>query len=169
MIRIEIDFIKDSNTYAKIVIEPFDRGYGVTIGNSLRRALLTSIPGAAITSIKIDGVSHEFTTIKDVLEDVTDIILNLKGVRFKMQDEGPELITIEFHGPCKFTGADIGSLTRQFGVLNPKHHIATITEETTVVFEIRISRGKGYSLAVKNKRTDDTIGTIPIDAIFNPF
>lgn len=165
---IEIDFIKDSDTYAKIVIEPFDRGYGVTIGNSLRRALLTSIPGAAITSIKIDGVSHEFTTIKDIHEDVTDIILNLKGVRFKMQDEGPELVMVELQGPCEFTGSDIANVSKQFEVLNPKHHIATITEEKTLVFEIRISRGKGYSPAIKNKRQDDTLGTIPIDAIFNP-
>ena len=166
--ELDIQVIEESDNYTKVVAEPFDRGYGVTIGNTLRRSLLTSIPGAAITSIKIDGVSHEFTTIKGVLEDIADIILNLKEVRFSMLDEGPELVLVELHGPCKFTGADIGNLTKMFEVLNPKTHIATITEEKTIVFEIRISRGKGYSSAVKNKRKDDTIGTIPIDSIFNP-
>ena len=165
---INIEFFEESNNYTKVIAEPFDRGYGVTIGNALRRSLLTSIPGAAITSIKIDGVSHEFTAIKGVLEDIADIILNLKEIRFTMLDEGPELILVELHGPCKFTGADINNLTKLFKVLNPKQHIATITEEKTIIFEIRISRGKGYSLAVKNKRQDDTIGTIPIDSIFNP-
>ena len=165
---INIEFFEESDNYTKVIAEPFDRGYGVTIGNALRRTLLTSIPGAAITSIKIDGVSHEFTSIKGVLEDIADIILNLKEIRFTMLDEGPELILIELHGPCKFTGADIDNLTTLFKVLNPKQHIATITEEKTIIFEIRISRGKGYSLAVKNKRQDDTIGTIPIDSIFNP-
>ena len=165
---IEIEFFDESDHFTRVVAEPFDRGYGVTIGNALRRTLLTSIPGAAITSIKIDGVSHEFTSIKGVLEDVADIILNFKEVRFKMIDEGPELILVELHGPCKFTGADIGNITKMFDVLNPNHHIATITEEKTLIIEIRISRGKGYSSAVKNKRQDDTIGTIPIDSIFNP-
>ena len=165
---IDIQFVEESDDFTKIVAEPFDRGYGVTIGNALRRTLLTSIPGAAITSIKIDGVNHEFTSIKGVLEDVADVILNLKEIRFDMLDEGPELVLVELHGPCKFTGVDIGNVTKMFEVLNPDHHIATITEEKTIVFEIRISRGKGYASAIKNKRQDDTIGTIPIDAIFNP-
>ena len=166
--EINIQFIKESNQHAKIIAEPFDRGHGVTIGNTLRRALLTSIPGAAITSIKIDGVNHEFTTIKGVLEDVADIILNLKEIRFNMLDEGPELITVELDGPCKFTGADIGNLSQQFEVINSENHIATITAEKKMLFEIRISRGKGYSSAEKNKRPDDVLGTIPIDSIFNP-
>ena len=166
--EIGIEFVEESENYAKIVAEPFDRGYGVTIGNTLRRALLTAIPGAAITSIKIDGVNHEFTTIKGILEDVADIILNLKDVRFKMLDEGPEVIIVELDGPCKFTGKDIGKLSKQFEVLNSDHHIATITGDKKLSFEIRISRGKGYSPAVKNKRSDDTLGTIAIDSIFNP-
>ena len=166
--EIGIEFVEESEKYAKIVAEPFDRGYGVTIGNTLRRALLTAIPGAAITSIKIDGVNHEFTTIKGILEDVADIILNLKDIRFKMLDEGPEVVIVELDGPCKFTGKDIGKLSKQFEVLNSDHHIATITGDKKLSFEIRISRGKGYSLAVKNKRSDDTLGTIAIDSIFNP-
>jgi len=166
--EIDIQFIKESNVHAKIVAEPFDRGYGVTIGNTLRRTLLTSIPGAAITSIKIDGVNHEFTTIKGVLEDIADIILNLKEIRFNMMDEGPELIMIDLQGPCKFTGADIGNVSKQFEVINSEHHIATLTKEKNILFEVRISRGKGYSSAVKNKRSDDALGTIAIDSIFNP-
>ena len=165
---IEIQFDQDSDNCAKIIAEPFERGYGVTIGNTLRRTLLTSIPGAAITSIKIDGVNHEFTTIKGVLEDVSDIILNLKEIRFGMLDEGPELISVELQGPCKFTGIDIANVSKQFEVLNTDHHIATITEEKTIVFELRICRGKGYSSAAKNKRSDDVLGTIAIDSIFNP-
>tara|TARA_B100000945_G_C20405869_1_gene609966 strand:- start:510 stop:1481 length:972 start_codon:yes stop_codon:yes gene_type:complete len=165
---IQINCIEETDNYAKIIAEPFDRGYGVTIGNSLRRCLLTAIPGAAITSIKIDGVTHEFTTIPGVMEDVSDIILNLKELRFTAKDEGPELITIELHGPCKFTGKDVADIINQFDVLNPDHHIATITENKTLEFEVRVSRGKGYSPAARNKRQDDTIGTIPIDAIFNP-
>ena len=165
---INIQFEESSDNHAKIIAEPFDRGYGVTIGNTLRRALLTSIPGAAITSIKIDGVTHEFTTIKGVLEDVADIILNLKEVRFGLVDEGPELIGVELQGPCKFTGVDIANKAKQFEVLNPDHHIATITAEKTLYFEIRISRGKGYASAIRNKRKDDALGTIPIDSIFNP-
>jgi len=166
--EIGIQIIEESENHAKVVAEPFDRGYGVTIGNTLRRALLTSIPGAAITSIKIDGVNHEFTTIKGVLEDVADIILNLKEIRFKMLDEGPEVVNIELDGPCKFTGKNIGNICQQFEVLNPDHHIATITGDKQIIFEIRVSRGKGYTTAVKNKRSDDTLGTIAIDSIFNP-
>ena len=166
--EIGIQIIEESENHAKIVAEPFDRGYAVTIGNTLRRALLTSIPGAAITSIKIDGVNHEFTTMKGVLEDIADIILNLKDVRFKMLDEGPEIVNVELEGPCKFSGKDISKLSKQFEVLNPEHHIATITGDKKIVFEIRISRGKGYTTAEKNKRTDDPLGTIAIDSIFNP-
>ena len=166
--EIEIQFEDQSTNHAKIIAEPFDRGYGVTIGNTLRRTLLTSIPGAAITSIKIDGVNHEFTTIKGVLEDISDIILNLKDVRFNMVDEGPELVTVELQGPCKFSGIDIANVTKQFEVLNPDHHIATITDEKKLVVELRICRGKGYSIAGKNKRPDDALGTIAIDSIFNP-
>ena len=153
--EIDIQIEDQSENHAKIVAEPFERGYGVTIGNTLRRTLLTSIPGAAITSIKIDGVNHEFTTIKGVLEDVADIILNLKEIRFNMIDEGPELISIELQGPCKFSGVDIGNVSKQFEVLNPEKHIATITKKVDLSIDLRVSRGKGYSPASKNKRKDD--------------
>ena len=166
--EIGIDIQEESEKVVNVVAEPFDRGYGVTIGNSLRRTLLTCIPGAAITSIRIDGVTHEFTTIDGVLEDIADIILNLKEVRFKAIEDGPELISVELQGPCKFTGKNIAALVTDFEVLNPDTHIATITEEKSLCIDIRISRGKGYSPAAKNKRKDDTLDTIPIDAIFNP-
>jgi len=166
--EIDINIEEHSENSAKVVAEPFERGYGVTIGNVLRRTLLTSIPGAAITSIRIEGVSHEFTTIDGVMEDIADIILNLKEVRFTAIEEGPELVTVELQGPCKFTAKDIATVTTEFEVLNPDTHIATLTEEKTLNFDIRVSRGKGYSPAVKNKRKDDTLDTIPIDAIFNP-
>ena len=166
--EIGINIEEHSENSAKVVAEPFERGYGVTIGNVLRRTLLTSIPGAAITSIRIEGVTHEFTTIDGVMEDIADIILNLKEIRFNAVEEGPELVTVELQGPCKFTGKDIAKVTTEFEVLNPNNHIATLTEEKTLNFDIRISRGKGYSPAVKNKRKDDTLDTIPIDAIFNP-
>jgi len=166
--EIGINIEELSENSARVVAEPFDRGYGVTIGNCLRRTLLTSIPGAAITSIRIEGVTHEFTTIDGVLEDIADIILNLKEVRFSAVEEGPELVTIELQGPCNFTGKDISNIASDFDVLNPDIHIATLTEEKKLSIDLRISRGKGYSPAIKNRRKDDTLDTIPIDAIFNP-
>ena len=165
---INIDIQEDSKTNATFTAEPFERGYGVTLGNSLRRILLTSIPGAAITSIKIDGVQHEFTAIDGVKEDLTDIVLNLKEIRFKMINEGPENISISLQGPTKFTAKDIHKQLNDFEVLNKNHHIAEITSEKKIDIECRVSRGKGYSLAANNKRTDDTIGTIPVDALYNP-
>ena len=149
--EIGINIQEESEKVANVIAEPFDRGYGVTIGNCLRRTLLTCIPGAAITSIRIDGVTHEFTTIDGVLEDIADIILNLKEVRFKAIEDGPELVSVETQGPCKFTGENIAALATDFEVLNPDVHIATITEEKVLCIDIRISRGKGYSPAAKNK------------------
>ncbi len=165
---ININVENETDTFAKITAEPFERGYAVTVGNSLRRVLLTALPGAAVTSVKIDGVSHEYSTLKGMLENVTDVVLNLKEIRFNIINEGTELINVNIQGPGKFTGADIAKVTSDFEVLNPEIHIATITEEKEVNFEIRISRGKGYSNAERNKRKDDTLGTINIDAIFNP-
>lgn len=165
---INIDFGESSETFAKITIQPFERGYGVTIGNSLRRTLLTSIPGAAITSVKIDGVTHEFTTVPGIIEDVPDILLNLKQVRFKLDDLGPEVINIRLKGPCKFTGKDIDVKSDMFEVLNSDIHIATLTDKADVSLELHISRGKGYNSAEKNQRTDAPIGTISVDSIFNP-
>ncbi len=129
---------------------------------------MTSVPGAAVTSIKIDGVQHEFSSIDGVLEDVSDIILNMKEVIFKTINDGPEQINLSLKGPAKFTANDIGKLLNDFKVLNPDHLIATLNDKATLDIDIRVSRGKGYYAAAKNKRSDDVIGTIPIDSIFNP-
>ena len=165
---IKIKFVEDSDNHLKIVAEPFDRGYGVTVGNALRRTLMTSVPGAAITSIKIEGVQHEFSSIDGVLEDVSDIILNMKEVIFKTINDGPEQISLSLKGPMQFKANDIGKLLNDFKILNPNHLIATLNDKATLDIDIRISRGKGYYASNKNKRSDDVIGTIPIDSIFNP-
>ena len=166
---LKIDFVEETKTHSKIVAEPFERGYGVTIGNGLRRTLLTALPGAAVTSIKIDGVSHEFSTIDGVAEDVSEMILNIKKIRFKMSDEASsELISFEFDGPGELTANVFNDYLNDFEVINKKNHIATINKKCKLSFEIRISRGKGYSPSEKNKRPDDNLGTICIDAIYNP-
>jgi len=167
---LKIDINEQSKTMATFTAEPFERGYGVTIGNGLRRTLLTALPGAAITSIKIDNISHEFTTIKGISEDICDIILNLKKIRFKLNDEeaNSELLNFDIQGPMNFSASELNKYLNEFQVLNTKEHIATINTSTKLNFEIRVSRGKGYSPAEKNKRSDDAINTIPIDSIYNP-
>ena len=165
---INVKILKEEDNLLEIEATPFERGYGVTLGNSLRRILLTSIPGAAITAIKVDNVQHEFTAIDGVKEDLTDIVLNLKEVRFKMINEGPETINISLEGPTIFTAQDINKELTDFEVLNPDHYIAEITDKVKINLECRVSRGKGYSLADKNKRNNDPIGIIPVDALYNP-
>lgn len=149
-------------------VTPVERGYGITIGNSLRRVLLSSMPGAAITSVRIDGVLHEFSTIDGVKEDVTDIILNLKGVRFKLLESKPEKVMLNLKGPAEFKAGDIAKDNTQFEILNPDHHIATLNEDAEVNMELRIMRGRGYVTADMNKLPDYPIGTIFIDSIFSP-
>ncbi len=165
---ISVDISDDNDTYAKVVAEPFERGYATTLGNSLRRILLTSIPGAAVTSVKIDGVHHEFSSIKGVVEDVSQIIQNLKKVRFALNDFGPEMISFELKGPCKFKAKEINSYTTQFQVLNEDLLIANLTDKITLKFDLRIARGKGYVHSEKNRKADDVIGVIPVDSLFNP-
>ena len=135
---IKIEIVDDNETYAKFIAEPFERGYGTTIGNSLRRILLTSIPGAAITSVKIDGVQHEFSNIKGVVEDVSQMIQNLKNVRFALNDFGPEVISFDLEGPCQFLAKDINACTTQFEVLNNDLVIASITDKVKIKIELRI-------------------------------
>jgi len=166
--ELNVKVVESDDTYAKFTAEPFGRGYGVTVGNALRRTLLTSLPGAAVTSLRIDGITHEFTSIDGLVEDVSDIILNLKELRFKAIESGPELVTINLSGPWEITGADLADKLTEFEVLNPEKHIATITKKINLSIDLRVSRGKGYSPASKNKRKDDTLDTIQIDAIFNP-
>ena len=165
---IERDEATFSSTYGKFVIKPLERGFGVTLGNSFRRVLLSSLYGSAITHLRIDGIVHEFSTIPGVVEDVSEIILNLKQVRLKLANRKPEKVSFALKGPCKFTAKDIQNDNTEFEVLNPDHHIATLNKEADFQIELRIGRGRGYVPAEENKIPDHPIGTIPIDAIFNP-
>ena len=165
--KIEIVEISEDNRYGKFVCEPLERGYGTTLGNSLRRILLSSLPGAAITSIRIDGVLHEFSTIPGVRDDVTNIILNLKSLCFKMLSEEPKVIRIDVEGEQEVTAADIIP-DADIEILNPDLHIATLNKEGALHMEMTVERGRGYVSADKNKKPDHVIGIIPIDSIFSP-
>ncbi len=168
--RIELDELSYTSTYGKFIIQPLERGFGVTVGNSLRRVLLSSLPGAAITSIKIDGVLHEFSTLPGVTEDVTEVVLNLKQVRFKLHNKKPDKVVVPCKGPGVFTAADIQKASSgvDFEILNPELPIATLGREANFQMEIRIGRGKGWVTAEENKFPDMPIGTVPIDSVFNP-
>ena len=167
-LKIKVDEKNLTNTFGKFVIQPMDRGYSITIGNALRRVLLTCIPGAAITNAKFDGVLHEFSSIEGVQEDVSDIIQNLKGVRFKLDENDPEKISIKLQGPCKFTANDIQKASDEFKVLNKRHYITEINEGTTFNIELKIGVGKGYTPSESNELPNAPLGTIAIDSIFNP-
>ena len=156
-----------SNTYGKFVAEPLERGFGITLGNSLRRVLLSSLQGAAITSVKVEGVEHEFMTIPEVAEDVTDIILNLKEVLLQIHTNEVKTIRIEADGPREIKAGDIIA-DGQVEILNPGHHVLTISEGGRVRMEMTARRGRGYVPADRNKVPGQPIGTIPIDALFSP-
>ena len=161
---LEID--NDSN-YAKFVCEPLERGYGITIGNSLRRILLSSLPGSAITSVKIEGVLHEFSTIPNVVEDVPEIVINLKGVRLKLDKNEEKTLRIDVKEPGEVKAGDIitdGTVE----ILNPDLHIATVSEGGTLKMELTADMGRGYNNAEKNKKPDQAIGVLPIDSIYTP-
>ena len=165
--NIECLEIDDANNYAKFVCEPLERGYGVTIGNSLRRILLSSLPGCAITSVKIDGVLHEFSTIANVVEDVPEIIVNLKNVRLKSDDIGEKILRIDIKGEGEVTAADIVT-DGTVEVLNPELHIATVSEGGHLKMEMTADKGRGYNSAEKNKKPDQDISVLPIDSIYTP-
>jgi DNA-directed RNA polymerase subunit alpha len=153
--------------YVKFAAEPFERGFGITIGNSLRRILLSSLQGAAITSVKIDGVLHEFSTIPGVKEDATEILLNLKEVRLKLHTEGPKVIRVKAEGPKVVKAGDL--ITGEaVEILNPDHHLATLSREAKLSMEMMVKTGRGYVPAERNKEEGQPIGTIPLDAIFSP-
>lgn len=160
--------VSSNPSYGKFVCEPLERGFGITIGNSLRRIILSSLYGAAITSVKFDAVMHEFSVISGVLEDVSEVILNLKEVRFKLEDSEPKLVRIETDGEGEVTAGEIISVDGRCEVLNPKQHIATLTENASLKMEMKVEAGKGYLLAEENKDEDAPAGTIPIDAVFSP-
>ena len=157
-----------TDTYGKFSIQPLERGYGVTVGNALRRVLLTSLPGAAITNVKIEGVLHEFSTISGVKDDMADIVQNLKGVRFKLSDSKVDNVKIRLKGKHVFTAADIQAATDQFEILNPDHYITEINAKSSIELEIRIGVGKGYVPSEDNELPNAPIGTLAIDSIFNP-
>ncbi len=163
-----VEVAEASDTRGRFVIQPLERGYGVTIGNALRRVLLSSLQGIAITAIKIDGVQHEFATIPGVSEDVADIILNLKEVRFKADEVEEGNLHLNLEGPGTWTAKDIDEATSDYEVLNPDLHIATLAHDARVTVDLRIGFGRGYVPAEENKREDDPIGVIAIDSIFTP-
>ena len=157
----------DANNYAKFVCEPLERGYGITIGNSLRRILLSSLPGSAITSVKIEGVLHEFTTVPNVVEDVPEIIITLKNVRLKLDKNEQKTLRINFNGAGEVTAGDIET-DGAVEVLNPDLHIATVSEGGHLVIDMTAEMGRGYNTAEKNKKPEQAIGVLPIDSIYTP-
>jgi DNA-directed RNA polymerase subunit alpha len=165
--KIECVISSEDNTYGKFVVEPLERGYGITLGNALRRILLSSLPGVAVTSIKIDGVLHEFSTIPGVVEDVTEIILNIKGLSLNLHGEGPKVVYIDADGEGEVTAADIRT-DADVEILNPEHKIATLSGEHKLYMELTIDRGRGYVSAEKNKHPGQPIGVIPVDSIYTP-
>lgn len=161
----EVEKSKNTGTFS---LQPLERGYGTTLGNSLRRVLLTSIPGAAITHLKIEGVQHEFSTIDGVKEDVADIIMNLKKVRFKLMDNEPDKILLSIKGKKVFTAQDIQDASDQFEILNPEEYITEINSKGKMDIELRIGIGKGYVPSEENDIPNLPVGTLSIDSIFNP-
>lgn len=168
MIKPEKLDVTTTSTYGKFVCEPLERGYGITIGNSLRRIILSSIYGAAIVSVKFDDALHEFSVISDVREDVSEIILNLKELKLKAHDVEDRILTLSAKGETTVTGADIVSPDGKVEILNPEQHIATLSKNGVLNMTMVVKIGKGYALASANKDEDAPIGTIPIDAVFSP-
>jgi DNA-directed RNA polymerase subunit alpha len=165
--RIECVETDDDKNYGKFVIEPLERGYGITLGNALRRILLSSLPGTAITAVKIDGVLHEFSTIPGVIEDVTEFILNIKGIFFKSYSQGAKTLYLEAHGEGSITAGDIKT-DSDIEILNPEHHLATLNGDSRVFIEFNIDNGRGYVSSERNKSEDQPIGIISVDSISTP-
>ena len=165
--RIEAEELAEDGSYGRFSIEPLERGFGITLGNSLRRVLLSSLPGVAVTSIKIDGVVHEFSIIPDVKEDVTEIVLNIKGLTAKIHGDSPKVCYIEAEGPCEVTAGDVKS-DSEVEILNPDLHIATLSEGGKLFMELTIDKGRGYVPAEKNKQAQPVIGVLPVDSIYTP-
>ena len=165
--RIETEELSEDGSYGRFVVEPLERGYGTTLGNSLRRVLLSSLPGVAATYLKLDGVVHEFSTIPGVKEDVTEIVLNLNGLTAKILSDGPKVVYIDAEGPCEVTAADIKA-DSEVEILNPDMHIATLSKGGKLGMELTIDKGRGYVPAERNKQLNNTIGVIPMDSIYTP-
>lgn len=165
--RIETLELSADGAYGKFVMEPLERGYATTLGNSMRRVLLSTLPGAAVTTVKIDGVVHEFSTLLGVKEEVTEIILNIKGLVPKLLGEAPKTVYVEAEGPCVVTGASI-KCDSEVEILNPDLYIATLGEGAKLNMEMTIDKGRGYVQADQNKPAQSVIGVIPVDSIFTP-
>lgn len=165
--RIEYVEASEDNKYGKFIIEPLERGFGTTLGNSLRRILLSSMPGVAVTSVRIDGVLHEFSTIPGVKEDVTQLILNLKELSAKLHTDQPKVVMVRAHGPCTVTAGDI-ICDEEVEIIDPDLVIATLSDDAELNMEITLERGRGYVSADRNKRVGQPIGLIPVDSIFTP-
>ena len=167
--RIDIETVSEDGTYGKFVVEPLERGFGTTLGNGLRRVLISSLPGVAVQSIKIDGVLHEFSTIPGIKEDVTEIVLNIKGLLAKLHCDGPKTVEIAAEGPCDVTAASI-KCDSEVEILNPDLHIATLGEDAKLYMEIVLGRGRGYVSCEENKENmpQGVIGIIPVDSIYSP-
>ena len=165
--NIECLEIDDANNYAKFVCEPLERGYGVTIGNSLRRILLSSLPGCAITNVKIEGVLHEFSTIPNVVEDVPELIVNLKNIRLKFDGNEEKILRVNFKGEGEVTAADIET-DGTVEILNPDLHIATVSKDGSLILEMTADKGRGYNSSDKNKKLNQDISVLPIDSIYTP-
>jgi len=166
--KIEIDESSLTPTSGRFTVQPLEKGFGVTLGNSFRRVLLSSLPGTAITAIRVEGIQHEFSTIKGFVEDVADLILNLKQVRIKPSNKKLTKVTLPIKGPGVLKAADIQKASAELEVLNPELHLATLNKEANVELELRLGRGKGYVSSEENKAADQPIGTIAIDSIFTP-
>lgn len=166
--RIELDESMKSATVGRFTVQPLEKGFGVTIGNSFRRVLLSSLPGTAITAIRIEGIQHEFSTIQGMVEDVSDLILNLKQVRIRPLTKKVSRLTLKLKGPGRIKASNIQNASPEVEVLNPSLHIATLNKEADFEMEVRLGRGKGYVTAEENKSPDQPIGTVPIDSIFTP-
>jgi DNA-directed RNA polymerase subunit alpha len=165
--NVEVDDKVSTNQYGKFSIEPLERGFGVTLGNALRRALLSSLPGAAVTAVKIDGVQHEFSTMTGIKEDVPEILLNLKGMRFKIHSEGPKTATFEARGAGAVKAADLKT-DPDIELLNPELHIATLNKDGEFRAEVEIGAGRGYVAAENQPTVDRPIGVVPVDSLFSP-
>ncbi|MCB1045740.1 MAG: DNA-directed RNA polymerase subunit alpha [Calditrichaeota bacterium] len=165
---IELEESSYSSTYGKFIVQPLERGYGVTLGNAFRRVLLSSIPGAAITQIKVDGVLQEFSSITGVTEDMTDIILNLKQVQIKLLSKRPETLSLHIKGPGTLSAADIQNASQDVEIMNPGLHIATLGKDADIRMEMEIRKGYGYVPAEEHEAGEAPIGTIPIDALYSP-
>jgi DNA-directed RNA polymerase subunit alpha len=166
--KIVLDDATYSPMFGRFIVQPLDKGFGVTIGNAMRRVLLSSLPGYAITAFRVDGVQHEFSTIPGVVEDVPDMVLNLKQVRMRLINKKANRVVVPLKGPSTFTAGDIQKATADVEILNPQLHIATLNADASLELDLRIGRGVGYVVAEENKSPEHTLGVIPIDSIFTP-